>query len=324
MSLASYQAPAGGVPFQMAPAANMGMGGPSMGPGPSGPSSGGAALPQAIGPAQGGDSRGELSGDYCTAVDLFAQGGLQAAIWGEAKADCSLLGAGLPVVGCSEEGLRLLGESGVAVAELLLSAELCVGSSSTSTRAGIDCYPLRSLADQTLTNAHAPSLTANISKDILMPADHSGAPLPLLLGLLLAAATQAAADKGSRMFPSEAKAKKGKKVRKAKQTLTLVVPCGMDQKQLAVLAGAAECAGLTIRNVFGRGVAAVTGALFRSAGYRYGEGKEGKGGGKGAGVVDLFSALKGHVTAKTGTGTGKGAGTGEPFALYLNLYRLEG
>jgi hypothetical protein len=338
MSLASYQAPAGagavGVPFQMGNAMSTNMSGSSM-PGPA-PASG-SSLPSAIGTAQGADSRGELCGDYCVAVDLFARGGLQAAIWGEGKADCSLLGDALsPVVGCTEEGKKLL-TKGAVVVELLQSEELCVGSSGSTSATGgsmVDCYPLRSLADQTLTNSNAPSApsirtdSTDKSKDIDMPVDSSGAPLPLLLGLLLAQCAAAATDKGTHMFPSTwlAKGKKGKKAKKAKQSLTLVAPCGADQKQLAILNGAAEGAGLAVRNVFGRGVAAITGALFRSAGYRYGgDGKEGKD----TGGTDLFAALRGDVTVRdvlTAAAAAKGAthGVEEPVALYLNLYRLDG
>ena len=281
MSVAQYQ-----MPSAVAAGAgwNPNMQQPNMGQ-PMGASNGEVRGPAgAVGPAQAGDSRGELTGDNCLTFDLFMNpDDLVAAQWSEETCECNAVSyKSTKTISFSSVGRNLLLDNDLTTKEVYLSEEISVGKSLLKEEG--TCNPLQRLCD---------ARAVEVSHDINIGAS-SNAPLAGLVSLLLAHSLNLSQTASA---PSmEKPKKKGKKSKRVKQSVTLVSPVGLNQTQRAVLVSAAEQAEVTIKNIFNRAVAVVAGSLFSA------------------------SRLKGKTLLDVLHPAGMELNT--PTVLYLNVYSL--
>lgn len=250
------------------------------------------------------NSRGDLTGDLCTAVDLFS--GATIASWDESTSQCVTEALNIRLqVHYSAGGKSLIEQTkrsqhGLTVQDF--QSETVVGRQpGTSFTTEGACFPAASLLDV--------DEVPGQGKVTLDPT--SSLPLPALTALVLDAVLR---NQKYRSSSTEAKpevrSKKGKGKRGRQfPSITLLCPAGFNQAQRTTLLNAAELCGRSVKNVFNRGVSAVAGGLYEASQTAAAGGAGSKG--KVAVAGDLLDVLCGQSTR---------AGDEDPLVLYVHVY----
>lgn len=249
MSLSAYSAPAGGsaVSTGMAwsPPVNHGH---NHAPGQSCSAD---FPPSLLAPSTGNSrTRGELTGDICTTIDLFCNTNILSAVWSEERNQCSLINdKAQAILNLTEKAQNLLSQETPALCDIEPN-DIVVGKKSTNDNEMNTFYPLSELNN----------FNGSTEPDNMLT-------LEALIAPLISFSELSVANKlaSLQLVIEESKSsKKSKKSKKGKKPISLIIPCGYDQNQTSKLILASSIGDYTVKNMFNRGVATVAGALYRS------------------------------------------------------------
>lgn len=201
-----------------------------------------------------GSNRGELSGDACMTIDMYASDGLRACVWSEetghttlAPADSRLNQLVKPIISCNTKGIELLASTTPVQADdpsVVESMMVGYPTAASPVQGFVErVYPLLDLQHIQLDASGQTSDYETTCRTI-----KAATSLLLVSGLALckdnippSTATVAASESSSQ------KAKKAKKTRKVKTSVTLISPGTFHQLQTSILIAAAEQANVTVK-----------------------------------------------------------------------------
>jgi len=203
-----------------------------------------------------GSNRGELSGDVCMTIDLYASDGLRACVWSEETGHTTLAPAVSkqsqqvkPIISCSNKGIELLkSTSPIHTDDPSVVENITVGYPSASQMQGLveRVYPLLDLQHLQLDPTSQMSDYESTCRSI-----RAAISLLLTRGLGLckdsiqpSPVNNTATTVGD---SSLLKPKKVKKTKKAKTSVTLIGPGTFHQLQISILIAAAEQANVNVK-----------------------------------------------------------------------------
>lgn len=203
-----------------------------------------------------GSNRGELSGDACMTIDMYASDGLRACVWSEetgrttlAPADNRLNQPVKPIISCNAKGIDLLAStSPVQADDPSVVESMLVGcpTAASQVQGFVErVYPLLDLQRIQL-DASGQTIVYDATCRTIKAATS------LLLGSGLALCkdniqTSSTATVATASDSSSQKPKKAKKMKKIKTSVTLISPGTFHQLQTSLLIAAAEQANVTVK-----------------------------------------------------------------------------
>jgi len=202
-----------------------------------------------------GSNRGELTGDACMTIDMYASDGLRACVWSEetghttlAPADSRLNQLVKPIISCNNKGIELLAStSPVQADDPSVVESMMVGypTAASQVQGFVErVYPLLDLqhiqldASGQASDYETTCRTIKAATSLLL-----GSGLALCKDNIQPHSTATVAAKES----SSQKPKKAKKTKKVKTSVTLISPGTFHQLQTSILIAAAEQANVTVK-----------------------------------------------------------------------------